>query len=222
MENFSRFTLAILASAFALSAHADPIEIVALPGGAHPTTLGGYTMTPFAEPSGTSNCTPSASGGEVCFQDHDGNSVALPADDPWWWEYDGTPAPDHGNIFVVHGHNWIDLILPPNTRAFSLFVGASGHGNAWIQAHDSAGNVTPEVHFGVNQNDTSGYGIYTTGCTSLTRITVEPWAWGFGYLASNQGECVSVPEPAPIALLGMGLLGIALSRRMRVKRQRVV
>ena len=219
MDNLSKLALALLATTFTFSANADPIEVVALPGGEHPAMLGGYVMTPFDEPTGTSDCTPSASGGEVCFEDYHGNSVALPAHDPWWWQYDGTPAPDHGNIFVVHGYNWIDLILPPDTRAFSLFVGASGRGSAWIQAHDDAGNSTPEVHFGVNRNHTSGYGIYTTGCTALTRVTVEPWAWGFGYLSSNQGECTSVPEPGTLGLLGLGLLGLVLTRRNTLRRQ---
>lgn len=220
MKNFAKYTLAFVATAIAFAANADHIEIVPLSGGEHPTMLGGYAMTPFNEPSGTSDCTSSASGGQVCFEDYYGNSVDLPAYDPWWWQYDGGSDPiDHGNIFVVHNHNWIDLILPANTRAFSLFVGASGRGNAWIQAHDDAGNSTPEVHFGVNRNDTSGYGVYATGCNSLTRITVEPWAWGFGYMSSNQGECTAVPEPTPIALLALGLLGIALTHRSRLKRQ---
>ena len=213
MIKASKFILTLFLVSFAVTVNADPIEIVALTGGEHPDTLGGYEMVPFAEPSGTSNCTASASGGEVCFADHEGNSVWLPAYDPYWWQYDGTPSPDHGNVFVVREYDWIDLILPPNTHGFSFFVGASGSGNAWIQAHDDAGNSTPEVHFSVN-------GVYTTGCNSLTRITIEPWAWGFGYLASNQGECASVPEPAPIALLGLALLGISLTRKIALNRQR--
>lgn len=220
MKYLSKLALAAFATAFVVSANADPIEIVALADGNHPVELGGYVMTPFDEPNGTSDCTPSASGGEVCFQDYDGNSIALPAESPWWWEYDGTPAPDHGNVFVVRGENWIDLILPANTRAFSLFVGASGRSssdNAWIRAYDDQGNSTDEIDFNVSRYDTRGYGVYTTGCTALTRITVEPFEWGFGYFSSNQGECVSVPEPGTLALLGLGLIGFALTRRIQAK-----
>lgn len=211
-------TALLIALIVPFSASADPIEIVPLNDGNHPATLGGYVMTPFEEPTGTSDCTPSTSGGEVCFEDVNGNSIALPAESPWWWEYDGSPAPDHGNVFVVRGENWIDLILPADTRAFSLFVGANSRGSAWIQAFDDQGNSTDRVNFGVGRNDTDGYGVFTTGCTALTRITVEPFEWGFGYLSSNQGECTSVSEPTPVGLLGLGLLGLVLTRRLQLKR----
>ena len=59
MDNLSKLALALLATTFTFSANADPIEVVALPGGEHPATLGGYVMTPFDEPTGTSDCTPS-------------------------------------------------------------------------------------------------------------------------------------------------------------------
>lgn len=220
MKKMTTLSFGLITLMIGFAASADPIEIVALPDGQHPTELGGYAMTPFEEPSGTSDCTSSPSGGEVCFQDYDGNPLALPADDPWWWQYDGTPAPDHGNIFVVTGENWVDLILPENTRAFSLFVGASSrNASAWVQAHNDGGFMTPEVHFPIGRNNTAGYGFYTTDCSSITRITVEPFQWGFGYLATNQGECQQVPEPAPIALLGIGLLGLALTRKLQPKRQ---
>ena len=85
MENVSKFALAVLATAFAVTANADPIEIVALNGGAHPATLGEnneYVMTPFIAPTdGPHSCTASPSGGQVCFVDGDtDNSNGLPGD----------------------------------------------------------------------------------------------------------------------------------------------
>ena len=232
MKNFTKLCVAILASTFAFSASATPIKIVALPDGAHPAALGDndeYVMTPFVAPTdGPHGCTASPSGGQVCFIDGDtdptngafGSSIQLVADDPDWWQWDGSPPPDHGNIFVVDaGRHLVDLILPANTRAFSLFVGSSAGGSAWIQAFDDHNNATHREYFGVGNNDTRGYGIYTTGCSSLTRITVEPFQWGFGYFSSNQGECRSVPEPGTLVLLGLGLLGLALSRRTRLQSQ---
>lgn len=207
--------IAVMTIALTVSANADPIEIVALTGGDHPTTLGDYDLSPLTPPtSGDQSCTEAPSGDLICFEDENQNGVTLTSGDPGWWQY------DHGNVFVVHGYHWIDLVLPPDTRAISLFVGASMSGRAWIQATDGT-YTTPQEHFPIASGDTRGYGIYATGCEALTRVTVEPWEWGFGYLAINQGECHSVPEPAPIALLGLGLLGMTLARRSQLKRQRV-
>ncbi len=53
-------------------------------------------------------------------------------------------------------------------------------------------------------------------CSSITKIIVEPYDWGIGDFAINQGQnnsCVAVPEPAPIGLFGIGLLAMALSRK---------
>lgn len=215
MKGLSRAVL-LFALGLPLWATADPIEVVPLSGGEHPTSLGPYAMTPFDEPNGTGDCTPSTSGGEACFFDISGSPLALPAESPSWWRYDGSPAPDHGNVFVVREHNWVRIVLPPQTRAFSLFVGARSNGRAWVQALDNLGNSTDQIHFRVGRNKTRGYGFYTEGCGVLTDIIVDPIDWGFGYFASNQGAC-AVSEPPPLALFLAGLLGLgamgALKRR---------
>lgn len=221
MQNCLKFSLALLATAFAFAASADPIEVVALPGGEHPDTLAGYAMTPFDEPSdGRHRCTPSPSGGRICFDDGDGNRIGLRANDPAWWQYDGSPSPDHGNIFVVSGRSLVDLILPRNTRAISFFVGANSRAGAWIRAYDDEHNSTRRIHFPIRRNNTRGFGVYTTGCSSLTRVSVDPvFRWGFGYFSTHQGKCQSVPEPGTLALLGLGLLGLVLTRRIPMQRQ---
>lgn len=215
MKAFSKITSALLVTAAVCSAHADPIEIVPLSGGDSPSELDGYDMTLVTPPgSGDHSCTETPSSDQICFENENGDEVFLTAGDPDWWQY------DHGSVFIVRNNRWIDLVLPPNTRAVSLFVGASMSGRAWVQATDGR-FTTDRTHFSVGAGDTSGYGIYATGCEALTHVTIEPWEWGFGYLAINQGACHSVPEPAPIALLGFGLLGLAVTRGLQLKRQHI-
>ena len=67
-------------------------------------------------------------------------------------------------------------------------------------------------------NRTPGFGVHTSdACSSITKIIVEPYDWGIGEFAINQGQdssCVTVPEPAPIGLFGIGLLAMALTRKL--------
>lgn len=225
-------TLLIATLALPFSANANQIIIELLPGGQTPGSINGLGLTPFAEPDvplggcgyfeNGATSTPSPISGDVQFVTAAGDPLCMTVQDPAWWQW------DHGNVFTT-GVPWVELIMPAGTRAFTLFSGANIWGRGWIEGIDSDGNRTRR-HFGGNTEipfgpgSTPGFGVYGTGsCSTITRIIIEPFEWGTGNFAINQDPCVTaVPEPAPIFLLGLGLLGLAITRhRTSLRRQRI-
>jgi len=208
-----------LAAAIVLpvSALAVPITIVPIAGDDDGGWVDTYAMTDVAQfaPTDVGNtaddvdCVPSPISGDICFQGRYGAASDIDiVDNPTWWQY------TQGNVYVTN-KSWIEIILPEYTQAVSFWVGASFTGRAWVQATNEGGVSTDRYRFSVGAGNTSGYGAYVSeGCSYLTKIILEPADWGFGNLSINQGQCgAEVPEPAPIALLGIGLLALALARR---------
>lgn len=223
-----RNTALVVAALFPLLCGASPIVIDVLDGGDTPDSLGGFDLTPFDQPAIPSQgCGPygdgvtstaSPLGGHVEFESRSGDPLCMSVQDPDWWQY------DHGNVFTTDVP-WVELVLPYNTRAIALWVGANLTGRGWIEGIDDSGN-TSRTYFGGNTgvdfgpNDTPGFGVHTTGsCSMITRIIIEPFEWGTGNFAINQDPCTQVPEPGTLWLFGIGMLGLAFTHRLAMRRR---
>ncbi len=220
---FKRF-LVVVALAAPFAANADSIVIEVLDGGDAPDSIGGFDLTPFDEPAiPAGGCgafgdgvtsTASPIEGNVSFETQAGAPLCMSVQDPDWWEW------DHGNVFTTDV-TWVELLMPMNTRAFTLWVGANMTGRGWIEGLADDGSTT-RTYFGgrtgidFGAGSTPGFGVYTTGsCSMITRIVIEPFEWGTGNFGINQDGCTQVPEPGSLWLFGIGLLGLAVAHRLR-------
>jgi hypothetical protein len=206
-QRISIALLAILALAAAPLSRAS--IIVTTPA----NVAGMFTMTDFSpDPRADDSAVTSVAsplGGNLQFRSEYGTPLAMTLDKNSGW----FPTA-FGEVYKT-SVEWVELILPANTVAFSFYVGASSNGTGWVEGFDNDGHSAYQA-FSLSATNTPGFGFAATGrCGSISKIVVEPWEWGIGNFAISQGSCATVPEPGTIPLLVTGLLGLVALRRRR-------
>lgn len=213
---------------FSASAVADPITIdVYEDGDDISNSLGGYTTVDYditgangdivsSFTTGTGNVIGMSPDAMILTDDVTGND---------WFD---DPAND-GAIFGVHG-NMVTLTPTNPLGAISFVISSSFRGSAWVSAEwtDSDGNTgevrnpTGSGYFPLNTSsetdDWNGRGVsmFAAEGKCITSITIEPYEWGFGAISTADAVgCVSVPEPGPLGLMGLGLLCLGVAARRR-------
>lgn len=161
--------------------------------------------------------------GQILLEDYAGSALTTYSTNPTWWNAPGLAYTTTTSGMLI---DFVDLFV----TGFTFNIGANMNAQAWIRAYydDGAGQELATGWFGgIGPGLTPGYGVYVTdpaaSCARITRIEVDPtFEWGIGNFGVAEGAssgCVSVPEPGPVSLMGLGLLALGLGHLARVRRR---
>lgn len=206
------------------------------------TNVGGYSMTAFEMPAGIGSYATSATslnGDLVEFTGQNGAAlsngmtVGDKSSQSWW-------SGDSNEFYYAAFNelNWVELVMPENTFAFSLTIDASVNANAWIlgvdqngMGIDTAGNqfqmqgdgsFNPDPLFNINlrRGESQTFGFYADNsdgsCSTISKVVIDPQFWGMGDFSinTNANGCSEVPEPTSLPLVALGLIGLFAARKL--------
>lgn len=181
-----------------------------------PNTIGGYDMTAFELPvaPGSATSATSLDGDTVYFQKKDSaaaQSMIVGDNESWWSGSSDTFYKASTNV------NWVELIMPTGTTAFSMTLDASSAVNAWLLGVDSNNNAidtrnvgfdmsqypdfNPAVPFSIKlRNGTAQTWAFHadnsgTECSTIEKVIVDPVYWAMGDFAIHVDEDACSPPP---------------------------